>query len=164
MPVKFVFKNPQMSVWMLLHQTYNSVTKCEEELFAKFDLTARQHAVLMAVKYIDPPATPTLIADWVDRNLNTVTMIIERMEKDGLVDRVMDLQDRRSYRVVITKKGEACLKKSMLPGSKLIRHILETLSDEEMQTLETLLEKVRIQAIQKCSGNKTLKEHVAREN
>ena len=106
MPVKFAFKIPQLAAWMLLHQTYNSISRCEDSVFGEIHMTAQQHGILMAVKHLSYPATPTQIADWVDRNLNTTTMIIERMEKKGLVKRVRDIQDRRSYRVAMTEKGE----------------------------------------------------------
>ena len=164
MPVKFIFKIPQMSVWMLLHQTYNSISRCEEALFAQFDLTARQHAILMAIKYIDAPANPTQIADWVDRNLNSITLIVDRMEKNGLVRRTRDPEDRRSFRLVVTEKGEEYLKRSAQEAITLVMRLLENLSEEELQLLKTLLEKVRLQAIQYRQTGQTLKEIVTRED
>ena len=164
MPVKFAFKIPQLAVWMLLHQTYNSILKCEEELFAEIDLTSRQHTILMAIKYVDGPATPTQIADWVDRNLNTVTLIVDRMAKNGLVKRARDMEDRRSFRLILTAKGEEYLNRSTKIAITLVKRLLETLSDEELQTLETLLAKVRLQAIQHHRKDNILKEVVTRED
>lgn len=158
MPVKFNFNNQQLMVWILLHQTLNSVIKCEEKVYAKLGLTSQQHAILMAIKNADAPATPTQIADWVDRNLNSITLIVDRMEKGGFVKRVRDIQDRRSIRLSITEKGDQYLKSSAQSGWDLIQDVLKVLSEEEIENLKGLLEKVRYQAIEKCYRNKTVKE------
>lgn len=81
MPYKFVFNNQLLGVWMLMHQTYHSISRCEDKELSKLDISARQHAILMAIKYTDGPATPTQIAKWVDRNANSITLILDRMEK-----------------------------------------------------------------------------------
>ena len=64
MPVKFGFENLLMRVWLLLHQTYNMVVKCEDQVFGKHGLSTEQHAVLLAIKYIDDPVMPTDVAQW----------------------------------------------------------------------------------------------------
>jgi MarR family 2-MHQ and catechol resistance regulon transcriptional repressor len=159
-PVKFVFSNSQMAVWMLLHQTCYSVSKCEDAIYAGTGITTQQHAVLMAIKYADAPATPTQIAEWVDRNTNSITLIVDRMEKNGLVKRERDSRDRRSLRIAITEKGEDQLKKSAMTGWNLIKGMLDGLSEEELQLLAKLLEKVRTRAIQHRQNDKILKEVV----
>lgn len=78
MPVKFGFKNPFMMTWLLLHQTYNSILKCEDRVFSKHGITTEQHSVLIAIKYIKPPVTPTEVARWLDRNTNSVSLIVDR--------------------------------------------------------------------------------------
>jgi len=60
MPVKFGFESSFLRVWLLLHQTYNMVLKCEDQVFGKHGLSTEQHAVLLAIKYIDDPVTPTV--------------------------------------------------------------------------------------------------------
>jgi DNA-binding MarR family transcriptional regulator len=164
MPVKFAIKIPQLAVWMLLHQTYYSILKCEDELFTQVDLTTQQHNILLAIKYINGPATPTQIANWVDRNLNTVTLIVDRMHKNGLVKRARDMDDRRSFRLILTEKGDAYLNRGTKSAITLIKRLLENLSDDELQTLETLLAKVRLQAIQHHRKDNILREVTTRED
>jgi DNA-binding MarR family transcriptional regulator len=158
MPVKFVFDIPQMTAWMLLHQTYNSIAKCEDQAFAEVDLTPQQYAVLWSIKHADGPATPTQIADWLDRNLNSMTLIIDRMEKGGLIKRVRDIKDRRSFRVAMTKKGEQHLKAGGIRGASLTEQLLRNLSDKELQTLVELLEKVRTESTRLWPKPKALKK------
>ncbi len=148
MPVKFVFDNPLFMAWMLIHQTYNMVLKCEDIVFPKAGLTTQQHAVLIAIKYINAPAKPTEIARWVDRNVNSITLITDRMEKDGLVKRARDLKDRRTLRLIMTEKGEETLARATLAGWELVQEVLSGLSEGEMRTLVSLLERVRQKAFE----------------
>ncbi len=158
MPVKFMFANPQLKTWMLLHQTFNAVFKCEDILFAKAGLTTQQHAVLMAIKYIKAPATPTEIAQWTDRNVSATTMIVGRMDKDGLVKRIRDTDDRRLVRVIITEKGQNILDKATVIAWGLIQEILSGISTEDMQTLADLLEKIRQKAFEYSNPGDVLGE------
>ncbi len=102
---------------------------------------------MVAIKYLKTEAIPTNISRWVDRNVNTVTLIMERMAKKGLIIRFPDMNDRRSFHVIMTEKGQEYLKKNARKSSALIRKLLENLSDDELRTLSTLLEKIRRQAI-----------------
>jgi DNA-binding MarR family transcriptional regulator len=127
MPVNFLFSNPLLQVWMLLHQTHNSLVRCEEIVFAKTGLTAQQHAILMAISYIEGPATPTEIANWVDRKVNSITLIVDRMEKAGLVRRVRDVPDRRSHRLELTDKGKKALAQGINTSWTLIQELISSL-------------------------------------
>jgi DNA-binding MarR family transcriptional regulator len=88
MPMQFMFDNQQLKTWLLLHQTYNNISKCEDIIFARAGLTTQQHTILMAIKFMDGTATPSRISQWTDINIISVTMITNRMEKEGLVERV----------------------------------------------------------------------------
>lgn len=158
MPVKFIFDNQLLLAWMLLHQTNNSIVRCEDAVFSKTGLTTQQHGILMAINYIEGPATPTEIANLVNRKVNSITLIVDRMEKSGLVKRVRDINDRRSHRVEITDKGKAALERATFSGWKLVRKILSPLSENELQTLIALLEKIRQQAFEYVVPGGTMPE------
>ena len=158
MPVKFIFKQPSLRIWMLMHQTLNSVSKCEDKKFAEAGLTYQQYAILTAIKYSESPATPTTIADWVDRHLNSVSLILNRMEKRGLVKRIINNQDRRSFRLVTTEKGDAAFNKAAVIGWNMIQELIGDLSEEEICTMSNLLEKIRNRAIESCYEDKNIKE------
>ena len=157
MPVKFGFENPFMGVWLLLHQTYNMVLKCEDQVFAKHGLTTEQHAVLLAIKYIDDPVTPTDVAQWLDQNTNSISLIVERMVKAGLVRRIRDLRDRRSVRLVITSNGKEILDRATVAGWELVQEILQ-LSEEDLHALVRLLETVRGKAFEYLNPGEAMEE------
>jgi len=143
MPIKFEFENLDKGTWVLLRQAHNLVSKCEDRVFSEHGLTAEQHGVLMAVKHISGPVRITDIARWLDRSVNSVSMIIDRMVKAGLVRRVRDRKDRRTVFVTLTSKAEKAYVPATLAGWELIQEILSPLSDEDKLTLIRLLETLR---------------------
>jgi DNA-binding MarR family transcriptional regulator len=143
MPIKFKFENLDKGAWILLRQTHNLVLKCEDRVFGEHELTTEQHAVLMAIKHISGPVRITDIARWLDRSVNSVSMIIDRMVKAGLVRRVRDRKDRRTVFVTITSKAEKTYVPATVAGWGLIQEILSPLSDEDKRTLIRLLETLR---------------------
>jgi MarR family 2-MHQ and catechol resistance regulon transcriptional repressor len=156
MPVKFLFDEPRLKAWLLCRQTYNLVLKCEDAVFAKVGLTTQQHAVLMAIKYIRNPVTPSDIAHWLDRNTNSISLIVDRMEKDGLVKRVRDLRDRRSLRLVMTSKGKEIFGQATMIGWVLVQEILSCLTEEDLETLGNLMERIRGKAFEYINPGKTI--------
>ena len=158
MPVKFVFQDPRMQTWMMLHQTANSIAKCEEKNFSPLGVTTQQHAILMAIKLSATPPSLIQIADWVDRHANSITLIVDRMEKSGLVKRTRNTRDRRSYNLIMTPKGEKYLQTGVEAGFPLIQEILSCLSDEELPRLFDLLDKIRTRAIEQGYEKKTITE------
>jgi len=143
MPIKFKFEDPYKGAWILLRQTYNLVLKCEDKVFSEYELTTERHAVLMAIKHISEPVRVTDVARWLDRSVNSVSMIVDRMVKAGLVRRVRDRNDRRSVRLLITSKAEKAFVPATAAGWGLIQEILSPLSDEDRLTLIRLLETLR---------------------
>ena len=143
MPIEFELENPYMRAWILLRQAYNLVLKCEDRLFSEYKLTTEQHSVLMVIKHIEDPVKVTDVARWLDRSVNSVSMIIDRMVKAGLVIRRRDLPDRRAVRLTITSKAEEAFVPATMAGWELIQEILSSLSDEDILTLSRLLEVLR---------------------
>jgi len=82
---------------MLFRLTYYSVVKCEDELFVGIELTSQQLAALMALKQAPEPVTLTDIANWLDRDTASITSIIDRLSKQGLVERIRDLKTAEPY-------------------------------------------------------------------
>jgi DNA-binding MarR family transcriptional regulator len=163
MSVKFQFIDQRLKAWVLCRQVYNVVSRCEDTVFSKVGLSSQKHAILMAISYIQGPATVSGVANWIDRTPNGVSMIVDRMVKDDLVQRVSDLPDRRAVRLVITKKGKAIFKQATMLGWELIQEVLSGLSDEEISTLNSLFDKVRGKAFEYLNPGRYLKEVKTRE-
>jgi DNA-binding MarR family transcriptional regulator len=143
MPIKFELENPYRRAWILLRQTYTLVSKCEDQTFSEYALTTEQYTVLMVMKHIEDPVQVTDVARWLDRSVNSVSTIIDRMVKAGLVRRRRDLPDRRAVRLIITSKAEEAFVPATVAGWELIQEILSDLPAEDLLTLIRLLEMLR---------------------
>ncbi len=163
MPQELEGKDLTVKALLLLHRTRDMVFNLEDRVFSEFGLTAEQYTVLVAIKYFDDPVRPTDIGRWVGHKVNTVSMIVDRMVKAGLVKRIRDLPDRREVRLVITSKGEQAFKPATPAGWSLIEDIMSSLSDEDKRTLIKLLEKVRDKALQHLSPDVDTRESVSYE-
>jgi len=67
-------------------------------------LTTSQLLVIEAIEKLDNP-TPSSVAREILLSQGTVTNLIDRMEKNGLVQRVKSATDKRSVHIVTTELG-----------------------------------------------------------
>jgi len=89
------------------------------------------------------PRTPAELADAAGVTRATMTGLVDTLERDGLVKREPDPNDRRMMSVVLTPKGEKFLH-NFLPGHfKLISSLMATLSESERKSLVNLMVKVQ---------------------
>jgi DNA-binding MarR family transcriptional regulator len=135
-----------LRLWFLTHRIRDLLMRCEDPIFGEYSLTTEQYAVLVTMQYLDGSVRPTDLARWLERSPNSVSMIVDRMVKIGLVKRIRSKSDRREVRVIITSKGENALKPATLAGLEFIREILSPLSYEDRRTLVSLLEMVKYSA------------------
>ena len=158
MPVSFTMRHPVLRAWALYHQTYNLLYRCEEVMFSKVGLTPQKYMVLMAIRLIEDPVTISDIAQWLDRNTNSISLIIDRMKKDGLVIRSRNIGDRRTVRLSLTQKGKEKLDQANVPGWDLVQELMSPLSEKELNTFAGLLELIRKKAFEYLNPEKTMKE------
>jgi DNA-binding MarR family transcriptional regulator len=100
---------------------------------------------LFIVQAIGEKATPAEITRWILRKPHTVTELLKRMEKEGLVTRTKDLERKNMVRISITEKGRQAYQKST--ERKSIHKLMSSLSQEERQPLMASLVKLRGKAL-----------------
>lgn len=72
----------------------------------------------------------------------TVTQLINGLEKDGLVKRNTDPDDRRAVSVILTERGEELTDKASERFSETFDGLIEFLGEEQSEQLAELLTKV----------------------
>jgi len=147
MPEELKDEGRSLIAFMLLHRTRDLLFRCQDRAVAEFGLTAEQYSVLLAIKYLDDPVRATDIGRWMERKVNSVSMIVDRMVKAGLVERIRDLPDRREVRVVFTSKGKRAFELATPEVWQLIDEIFSPLPHEEKRTLIRLLDRLRDRAL-----------------
>jgi len=140
--------NLALRVWFMMHRTRDLLSKCEDRVFAEYGLTAEQYSVLATMKSLDAPVRITDVARWLERSTNSISMIIDRMVKAGLVRRIRDRNDRRAVRLVITAKAEEALKPATVAALDFVDEVMSPLSREDRRTFINLHEMVRYKAFQ----------------
>jgi len=129
------------NLWVLLHQTTDAALRARQKELDQFGISVIEVGVLLAIQTIGKEATPSEISRRIFREPHSVSALLNRMEKKGLVKRTQDLDRKNLVRVSITEKGRQAYDKST--GRKSIHKIISSLSEEERQQLRSCLEKLR---------------------
>jgi len=133
------------NLWALLRQVSDIMFNAREEELRQYDLPATQAEVLFVIKTIGDKVTPAQISRWIFRRPHSVSGIIDRMEKAGLVRRAKDMDRKNWVRVTLTEKGQQAYKQSL--KRKSIQKIMASLSEAERQKLKFLLETLRTKGL-----------------
>jgi DNA-binding MarR family transcriptional regulator len=132
-----------VKLWTLLHRVHDALVLCEDSIFSEYRITMEKFTLLAAVRAWGGSLQPSKLAGILGRSPNSVSMLVDRMVKAGLVKRTRDRKDRRVVKVSLTGKGEDALKPAEPAGWEFIERILLVLSYEEKDALINLLEKVK---------------------
>jgi DNA-binding MarR family transcriptional regulator len=81
-----------------------------------------------------------------------LTGLVDRAERDGIVERRPDPSDRRLTRVYLTDEGEQMAERAVAVHAELAEEILAPLAESERQQLGVLLGKLRIVLDQAVAG------------
>ncbi|MCA0982554.1 MarR family transcriptional regulator [Halobacillus yeomjeoni] len=73
---------------------------------------------------------------------STTTDLVDRMENNGLVERVRDPNDRRVVRIHVLSKGEEIIHEVIQKRQNYLEGVLEDFPDEDVETLKLMLRKL----------------------
>lgn len=132
--------DPEVNLYILLDQTDGIVTSAVELEIKHLKMTQPQVRVLTMLSRQDKPATLEELANWTLKEFNSVSTLINRMEKKGLVKKIKINGDLKTY-VTLTEKGSELYHKQVTERS--IHLIFEKLSSEEKKQLDSTLKKIR---------------------
>jgi len=132
-------------LWILLTQTRDLMYKARRQELTKYNISPRQSAALFIIQSLGEETTPVEIARHLVREHHSVTELLSRMEKDGLLRKVKDLDKKGRVKVVLTEKGQQAYHESLKRDS--IREIMSCLSEEEHHQLQSALRKIRNKAL-----------------
>lgn len=136
--------------WSTFNQAYWVVIRVAEAELRALDLTMIQAAVLYWVKTSKTPPTPADLSRLLFRRPHTVSDLLNRMEKQGLVRRRRDSERKNVSRIVLTDKGEQAFKRQKEVGA--VARILSDLTPEESETVMKALDKLRKKAIEELKS------------
>jgi DNA-binding MarR family transcriptional regulator len=119
-----------------LYRTTNSlVRELDQRLSRDYDVTFVQAVTLLAIDSFDQPQ-PHLVAAYLSQQSQTVTGVLDRVERAGHISRVRDLTDRRAVRLQLTASGK-----------KLVLDLKRALADNLKQVLSEVPDRTRTRLI-----------------
>jgi MarR family 2-MHQ and catechol resistance regulon transcriptional repressor len=146
MTVDYESENTVLRLWLLLRRVGEILTRCQDLVFLKYGLSTEKWGVVVSIKSRGP-LRPSDLSMMQARTPNSMSMLIDRMVKTGLVRRTRDRKDRRVVTVSLTSKAEAAVEPAVIAGWEFINEILSPLSDNEQRTLANMLEAVKAQLV-----------------
>ena len=129
-------------LWTLLHEAYDIISRVRDSELREAGISRIQSAVLFTVKTGIMPATPAAISRCLIRKPHAVSRLLDRMQRQGLVKKVKDLERKNMVRVVLTEKGEEAYCQSMNNRDAILRVML-AISQPERNNLRAYLERLR---------------------
>lgn len=131
-----------VTLWRTVYQAYTRFKNGMDQILAEHGLTMEQYLVLATIKYHDAPIRITDIARWLERSTNSITMIVDRMVKAGLLRRVRDRKDRRTVNVFLTSKAENALGPANPAAWEFMQQGMSPLSSDDKHAFASLLEMI----------------------
>ena len=132
-------------LWVLIAQTKDAILKARERDYARYGISNERRAVLWDIQNNGGSATPVDIARNLFRELHSVTELLKRMEKDGLISRHSS-PGRSRVEARLTEKGLDVFNQSLQNDTD--SRIFSALSEEERESLASCLWKLRSKALQ----------------
>jgi DNA-binding MarR family transcriptional regulator len=125
-------------IYGLLEHAQSLIVRARGLELAQFGITREQMSVLHAVLISDGAATIEEIGTIIIRQHNSVSTIVSRMSKLGLVKKERNDQEKK-FRVMLTEKARKII--SSVPR-KSIEIVFDCLSAQEKEQLASHLEKL----------------------
>ncbi len=142
MAVKSEQENTVLRLWILLPRIGDVFNRCHDMIFSKYGITTEQWRVLACVGSRGP-LRPVDIASLLERAPNSMSMLVDRMVKAGLVRRTRDRKDRRAVFVHLTEKGKDAIDPAVPAGWEFINKVVSGLSYDNQRALVDMLETLK---------------------
>lgn len=145
-------------LFTLLHMVTNMADSLSGQDSGEKDISSARIGILMRLMMdeklgIDAPLTPTELSKFQHVSKNTISSLIRGLEDQGLVTRELDQQDKRVFRLKITEAGKKLFVAYIPEKARLMNSMTSTLSQEELQQLIHLLNRLRGSLIEQLHNN-----------
>jgi len=145
----FEFPIPAFTTFTMIRQAWIAMNKAAETELGKVRLTPEMTAVLWLCRDYPRTLIPAEIARMLFRENQSIAGLLNRMEKDGLVQRVPKRKGHPFTEVKITTKGKELCDKAVPILQALVTDFGSDLSAEEHKQLQKLAKKMRDRALQR---------------
>ena len=111
-------------------------------LQSEYHLSEGKFCVLVVLHQHGEGIAPSVLAEKVGVTRATISSMLQRMERDGLVAVKADKADARSKKVKLTRAGNDFMQEILPPHYLRVSKLMEKLSEEEQKEVIRLLHKL----------------------
>ena len=133
-------KDSSLYARLLLGRARHLMVKARQKELAPCHISPRQANVLFVLYNLGHKATLSELAKHTDREKNTLSIQMTRMERDGIVKKFRETPKSTLISFELTEKGIEIYE--FAKQSKSIKEIMSVLSEEDRQILIALLKKI----------------------
>jgi DNA-binding MarR family transcriptional regulator len=133
-------EDPDINLLIIFDQSSSLLNTAVELELRHLRVTQPQVRILNMLSRENRPVTIDELVDWTFKEFNSVSTLINRMEKRGLIKKIKKNDDLKTY-IVPTEKGNVLYHEQIAERS--IHLIFSKISDEEKKQLYNILKKVR---------------------
>ncbi len=131
-------------LWLLIAQVKDALSKARHKDLQRFNINEGRRAILWNIQNDGGASTPVNIARQLFKQLNSVSEMLRRMEKEGLVTR-SERAGKSSIVVRLTKKGKEVFNQSR--HNEMDKRVLSILPKKRRERLASDLWAIRNQAL-----------------
>ncbi|AGY59143.1 MarR family winged helix-turn-helix transcriptional regulator [Gloeobacter kilaueensis] len=139
-----------LDVYIKLMRASDAVANRVHSHLKAVNLTVSQFGVLEALLHLGP-LSQSQLAQKLLKSGGNMTLVIDNLQKRGLIERVRSNTDRRTISVHLTEAGRKLIERVFAPHVEQIVSALAVLSEAERHTLGQLCRKLGL--AQKDNGN-----------
>lgn len=131
-----------LSMWVKLARASDTIGMLTGKDIESYNVTIPQFGILETLGHIGPMKVGEICSKKLMSGGN-ITVVIDNLEKQGLVERVRDENDRRAYIIRLTKKGEAKFAEMFPKHATVVEELIwSALNEDEINALSELLKKL----------------------
>lgn len=130
-----------LGMWVKLARAHSTLAKLTDENIRSFGLTTPQFGVLECLGHLGPMTLGELCRKQLVSGGN-MTVVVDNLAKDGLVERIPSKDDRRAIVVRLTKKGKKLFDDIFIQHAKFVAAATGVLTNKEQEELAVLLKKL----------------------
>jgi DNA-binding MarR family transcriptional regulator len=119
------------------------VLKYSDTILHKFALSTIKFAALQVLAINQGGMMPSDLACWLGRERQSVTTLVQRLSKDGLVSVKRGFKDGRMARVTLTDKGIQVLSLATPTAIDIVTKSMSTISKSDLAVMAKLLSTMR---------------------
>ncbi|MEV7592623.1 MarR family winged helix-turn-helix transcriptional regulator [Streptomyces sp. NPDC090085] len=133
-----------MALFGRIYRIAKAMGDAVEERYQRFGISRGEFDVIATLRRSGPPYTlsPRQLSATLMLTTGGMTGRLDKLEKAGLLCRKPDPHDRRGLQVTITEQGLALVDQAVTAGLEVQHAALAGLTDEEAETLGSLLRKL----------------------